>query len=89
MCLCLASQKPSEREFFLPPGTHLGVKLFKKTLSCKVQDQTDVFPQLAKSNKGSGKKTLPAQVIPHDSDLDVAFEQILTLLWLIEESLRG
>ncbi len=27
MCLCLASQKPSEREFFLPTGTHLGVKL--------------------------------------------------------------
>ena len=29
VCLCLASQKPSEREFFLPAGTHLGVKLFK------------------------------------------------------------
>jgi len=27
VCLCLASQKPSEREFFLPAGTHLGVKL--------------------------------------------------------------
>jgi len=25
--LCLASQKPSEREFFLPAGTDLGVKL--------------------------------------------------------------
>jgi hypothetical protein len=28
--LCLASQKPSEREFFVPAGTDLGVKL----LSC-------------------------------------------------------
>ncbi len=29
MCvsLCLASQKPSEREFFVPAGMHLGVKL--------------------------------------------------------------
>jgi hypothetical protein len=27
--LCLASQKPSEREFFLPAGTHLGVKLLR------------------------------------------------------------
>jgi hypothetical protein len=27
VCLCLASQKPSEREFFVPARTHLGVKL--------------------------------------------------------------
>ena len=27
MCLCLASKKPSEREFFVPAGTDLGVKL--------------------------------------------------------------
>jgi hypothetical protein len=26
--LCLASKKPSEREFFVPAGTYLGVKLF-------------------------------------------------------------
>jgi hypothetical protein len=26
--LCLASQKPSEREFFVPARTDLGVKLF-------------------------------------------------------------
>jgi hypothetical protein len=26
--LCLASKKSSEREFFVPVGTHLGVKLF-------------------------------------------------------------
>jgi len=25
--LCLASKKPSEREFFIPAGTDLGVKL--------------------------------------------------------------
>jgi hypothetical protein len=25
--LCLASQKPSEREYFVPAGTDLGVKL--------------------------------------------------------------
>ena len=28
--LCLASQKPSEREFFVPAGTDLGVKLLPK-----------------------------------------------------------
>ena len=27
--LCLASKKSSEREFFVPVGTHLGVKLFE------------------------------------------------------------
>jgi len=27
VCLCLASQKPSEREFFAPAGTDLSVKL--------------------------------------------------------------
>ncbi len=27
VCLCLASKKPSEREFFVPAGTDLGVKL--------------------------------------------------------------
>jgi hypothetical protein len=27
VCLCLASTKPSEREFFIPAGTDLGVKL--------------------------------------------------------------
>jgi hypothetical protein len=29
VCLCLASKKPSEREFFVPAGMGLGVKLFK------------------------------------------------------------
>jgi hypothetical protein len=27
VCLCLASKKHSEREFFVPAGTDLGVKL--------------------------------------------------------------
>jgi hypothetical protein len=27
VCLCLASKKPSKREFFVPAGTDLGVKL--------------------------------------------------------------
>jgi hypothetical protein len=27
--LCFASQKPSKREFFVPAGTDLGVKLLK------------------------------------------------------------
>jgi hypothetical protein len=27
VCLCLTSKKPSEREFFIPAGTDLGVKL--------------------------------------------------------------
>ena len=27
VCLCLASKKPSEWEFFVPAGTDLGVKL--------------------------------------------------------------
>ena len=28
VCLCLASKKPSEREFFVPARTDLAVKLF-------------------------------------------------------------
>jgi hypothetical protein len=30
VCLCLASKKPSEREFFVPARTDLGVKLLKQ-----------------------------------------------------------
>ena len=29
VCLCLVSKKPSEREFFVPARTDLGVKLLK------------------------------------------------------------
>ena len=34
VCLCLASKKPSEREFFVPAGTDLGVKLLRGVTSC-------------------------------------------------------
>jgi hypothetical protein len=30
VCVCLASKKPSEREFFVPVGTDLAVKLLKQ-----------------------------------------------------------
>ncbi len=36
VCLCLASQKPSEREFFLPAGTHLGVKLLRQSVDANL-----------------------------------------------------
>jgi hypothetical protein len=38
VCLCLTSKKPSEREFFVPAGTDLGVKLLMShnTGVCKV-----------------------------------------------------
>ena len=32
VCLCLVSKKPSEREFFVPAGTDLGVNLLIKNL---------------------------------------------------------
>ncbi len=34
VCLCLASKKPSEREFFVPAGTDLGVKLLTSKVRC-------------------------------------------------------
>jgi hypothetical protein len=30
VCLCLVSKKPSEREFFVPARTDLGVKLLTR-----------------------------------------------------------
>jgi hypothetical protein len=33
VCLCLVSKKPSKREFFVPAGTDLGVKLLKVAIS--------------------------------------------------------
>jgi hypothetical protein len=49
VCLCLASKKPSEREFFVPAGTDLGVKLLKgikKSFCCTYQicSKTRFFP---------------------------------------------
>jgi hypothetical protein len=35
VCLCLASKKPSEREFFVPAGTDLGVKLLTAMAFCE------------------------------------------------------
>jgi hypothetical protein len=32
VCLCLASKKPSDREFFVPTGMDLGVKLLKNEI---------------------------------------------------------
>ena len=37
VCLCLASQKSSEREFFLPARTDLGVKLFISDVTFEVR----------------------------------------------------
>jgi hypothetical protein len=34
VCLCLASKKPSEREFFVPTGTDFGVKLLTNFCCC-------------------------------------------------------
>ena len=45
--LCLASQKPSEREFFVPAGTDLGVKLLKNV--------THVIYLLPGQNKSQNK----------------------------------
>ena len=54
MFLCLASQKPSEREFFVPAGTDLGVKLLSganrlsrktKFLGNPLRRKTEVFSQ--------------------------------------------
>ena len=33
--LCLASQKPSEQEFFVPARMHLGVKLLRQRVQAK------------------------------------------------------
>jgi hypothetical protein len=37
VCLCLACKKPSEREFFVPAGTDLGVKLLNRCFEASVQ----------------------------------------------------
>jgi hypothetical protein len=37
VCLCLASQKSSERDFFLPARTDLGVKLFISDVTFEVR----------------------------------------------------
>jgi hypothetical protein len=37
VCLCLASQKSSERDFFLPARTDFGVKLFISDVTFEVR----------------------------------------------------
>ena len=37
VCLCLASQKPSEQEFSFPRQNGLGVKLLSKTIEDLVE----------------------------------------------------
>jgi hypothetical protein len=41
VCLCLTSKKPSEREFFVPAGTDLGVKLI--IINYKVNEKLIYF----------------------------------------------
>ena len=47
VCLCLASQKPSEREFFVPARPNVGVKqaVNSLTLSCR-QPKVTIFGQV-------------------------------------------
>ena len=39
--LCLASKKPSEREFFVPVGTDLGVKLLRVLIQFETKLSSD------------------------------------------------
>jgi hypothetical protein len=39
VCLCFASQKPFEREFFIPAGTDLAVKLLRMLFTKTVPNQ--------------------------------------------------
>ncbi len=48
VCLCLVSKKPSEREFFVPAGTDLGVKLLKNY--CKMRMFPYSFKIFCKKN---------------------------------------
>jgi len=48
--LCLASKKSSEREFFVPAGTHLGVKLL---MAQARSSRMDNFATPQRSKKGT------------------------------------
>jgi hypothetical protein len=53
VCLCLASKKPSEREFFVPAGTELGVKLlttFGTTILVDLHNSDSGFTKSALSH---------------------------------------
>ena len=51
VCLCLASQKSSEREFFLPARTDLGVKLFISDVTFEVRGRLVLNNVVAASYK--------------------------------------
>jgi hypothetical protein len=58
VCLCLASKKPSEREFFVPAGTDLGVKLL---------NMQKLFPFIVTSNfllVGQPRQLIPRGLVP-------------------------
>ena len=76
MCLCLASKKPSERQFFVPAKTDLGVKLLTKTQAygvCESPTYSSQIPVVRKnklcwdSNSGGGsvKMRLPCPISRH------------------------
>ena len=51
VCLCLVSKKPSKREFFVPAGTDLGVKLLTHKMQKTIVSQGFVLsPQAEFSN---------------------------------------
>jgi hypothetical protein len=52
VCLCLASQKPSEREFFIPARTDLGVKLLKRLPERLRWQYVDLSPLVNSDRKG-------------------------------------
>jgi hypothetical protein len=43
VCLCLVSKKPSEREFFVPAGMDLGVKLLSADVLSKQESGTKIL----------------------------------------------
>jgi len=51
VCLCLASKKPSEREFFVPAGMDLCVKLLKDNMTVKPPQQSISLNLLSASHQ--------------------------------------
>ena len=63
VCLCLTSKKPSEREFFVPAGTDLGVKLLKHLLRFFLYQGDDIpvsveahLPAAKAGDRATGRK---------------------------------
>ena len=59
VCLCLVSKKPSEREFFVPARTDLGVKLFNSLTPIWVRKSSGGNKKLS-----GGNEKLPLRRIP-------------------------